>query len=224
MSDLRTFFYARAEGPGIWKWDHYFEIYERHFARFRGQPVSMLEIGIFSGGSLDMWRDYFGSGLNLYGVDIAPECRVYERDGVRVFIGDQSSAAFWETFKAAAPKLDIIIDDGSHKPQHQITTLEALLPHLNPGGVYLCEDVHGYPESAFAAHAHKLAHRLNEHAGFQKNPHDDARRLVKATTPVQAEIAGVHLYPYVVAIEKHIEPVAELVAPKRGTEWQPFKP
>lgn len=224
MSDLRTFFDGRAQGPGIWKWLHYFPIYERYFAKFRGRPVNLLEIGIYSGGSLDMWREYFGAEAMIYGVDVQPDCRVYERDGVKVFIGDQASADFWDGFKSSTPMMDIIIDDGSHKPTHQRTTLEALLPHLNLGGVYLCEDVHGYPESAFAMHVHRLAHGLNEHTGFQKNPQDDDRRLVKATTPFQAEIAGVHLYPYAVVIEKNDEPVAEFVAPKRGTEWQPFKP
>lgn len=228
MSDLRAFFDARREGPGIWKWNHYFPIYERHFAKFRNQPLTLLEIGIYSGGSLDMWREYFGPQAQIIGVDIAPECKVYERDGVQVFIGDQSDPVFWRQFKADAPKLDIIIDDGSHKPRHQLTTLEELLPHLNPGGVYLCEDIHGYPEkrgdSPFAAHVYQMAHGLNTHTGFEKNPGDDDRRLVKATTTFQSEIAGIHLYPYCIVLEKNEEPVAEFVAPKRGTEWQPFRP
>ncbi len=224
VNDLRTFFDSRREGPGIWKWLHYFDIYERHFAKFRNKPLNILEIGIYSGGSLDMWREYFGPECMIYGVDVQPDCTVYERAGVKVFIGDQSKADFWREFKTATPMMDIIIDDGSHKPTHQITTLEALLPHLNPGGVYLCEDVHGYPESAFAMHVHSMAHRLNEHSGFLKNKDDDDRRLVKPTTQFQSDIAGIHLYPYVVLIEKNTEPVAEFVAPKRGTEWQPFKP
>lgn len=232
MSQLRTFFDARKEGPGIWKWNHYFPIYERHFAKFRnGQPLTLLEIGIYSGGSLDMWRDYFGSPVHIIGVDVQEACMAYHDParGVTVLIGDQSSADFWRYFKATQPKLDIVIDDGSHKPRHQITTLEELLPHMNPGGVYLCEDIHGYPNksppgSAFASHVHELAHGLNVHTGFEKNKDDDDRRLVKGTTPFQAEIGAIHLYPYVVVIEKNEEPVAEFVAPKRGTEWQPFTP
>src|SRR4051812_44526614 len=51
---LRAFFDARREGPGIWKWTHYFDIYHRHFARFVGREVHVLEIGIYSGGSLEM--------------------------------------------------------------------------------------------------------------------------------------------------------------------------
>lgn len=224
MSDLRTFFDSRRVGAGIWKWNHYFPIYERHFAKFRRRPINLLEIGIYSGGSLDMWRDYFGPHAHIIGVDVQEDCKAYEGDGVTVVIGDQSDPAFWREFKATQPKLDIIIDDGSHKPRHQLTTLEELLPHLNYGGVYLCEDIHGYPESVFASHVHQLAHGLNTHTGFEKNPQDDDRRLVKATTPFQSEIASVCLYPYICVVEKNDGPVSEFVAPKRGTEWQPFKP
>jgi hypothetical protein len=220
---LREFFYNRTSGPGIWKWDHYFEIYERHFAKFRGTPVHILEIGVFSGGSLDMWRDYFGPEARIYGVDIQPECKVYERDGVEIHIGDQSDPMFWDGFKRAVPDLDIVIDDGSHKPRHQTTTLNQLLPHLRPGGVFLCEDIHGYPESPFADYAHKMAHGLNDHRGFEKHPDDNDRRLVLRTSEFQATINSVHLYPYVVVFEKNEQPVGEFVAPKRGDQWQPFR-
>src|SRR5215475_1712557 len=64
---LRAFFASRKEGPGIWKWDHYFDIYHRHFSRFRDRAVRVLEIGIYSGGSLEMWRDYFGPRCQIFG-------------------------------------------------------------------------------------------------------------------------------------------------------------
>jgi hypothetical protein len=60
---LWQYFTNHNEGRGIWKWNHYFPIYHRHFSKFIGKPVKILEIGIYSGGSLDMWRSYFGSGL-----------------------------------------------------------------------------------------------------------------------------------------------------------------
>jgi hypothetical protein len=87
---LATFFDGHTEGPGLWKWRHYFDIYHRHFAKFVGREVHIVEIGIYSGGSLAMWRHYFGDGARLYGVDIEEACRAYEADDVRVFIGDQA--------------------------------------------------------------------------------------------------------------------------------------
>jgi hypothetical protein len=51
---LATYFNNNETGPGIWKWEHYFEIYHRHLEKFRGKPIRILEIGIYSGGSLGM--------------------------------------------------------------------------------------------------------------------------------------------------------------------------
>lgn len=219
-NDLEKFFDARQEGRGIWKWRHYFEIYEEHFSRFRGQEVHVLEIGVYSGGSLEMWRDYFGPQAHLYGVDIEPACKAYEGKGVRILIGDQADRSFWQRFRAGIPTLDIVIDDGGHTYDQQRATLEELLPHLRPGGVYLCEDVHG-ENNAFGAYAAGLAGMLN--GGEVTGRADDMdRRLVCRTSPFQASIRSVSFYPQAVAIQKRLAPVAELVASKRGTQWQPF--
>jgi hypothetical protein len=67
---LRAFFHGRTQGRGIWKRDHYFDVYHRHFERFRGKHVDILEIGIYSGGSLDMRHEYFAPKCQGYAVDI----------------------------------------------------------------------------------------------------------------------------------------------------------
>lgn len=82
---LRLYFDEHTTGPGIWKWRHYFEVYDRHLGRFRDRPVRVLEIGIYSGGSLQMWRNYFGPGCEIYGIDIESACKAYENESVRVF-------------------------------------------------------------------------------------------------------------------------------------------
>jgi len=79
---LWDYFQAHAEGHGIWKWEHYFEIYQRHLGKFVGRDVAFLEIGIYSGGSLPMWRSYFGERCAIYGVDIEEACKAYENDSV----------------------------------------------------------------------------------------------------------------------------------------------
>ena len=56
----------------IHKWMHYFEIYHRHFSRFRDQHPTVIKFGVAHGGSLQMWKDYFGGGAQIYGVDINP--------------------------------------------------------------------------------------------------------------------------------------------------------
>ncbi len=66
-----------------------------------------------------MWRDYLGPKAIIYGVDTEPDCRVYENDGVKIFIGDQADRSFWREFRRKVPALDIVIDDGGHQPEQQ---------------------------------------------------------------------------------------------------------
>ena len=86
-----------------------------------------------------MWKKYFGTKANIYGVDINAACRTYETDRIKVFIGDQKDRPFWRDVKQKIPALDIVIDDGGHGFDQQVVSLEELLPFLRPGGVYLCE-------------------------------------------------------------------------------------
>lgn len=217
---LREFFNARQNGPGIWKWDHYFDIYDRHFSRFRNQEVNVLEVGIYSGGSLEMWRDYFGPRCQIFGVDIQPACRAYEREGVKVFVGDQSDRDFWRRFREEVPKVDIVIDDGSHIAEHQIVTFEELLPHLQSGGVYLCEDICGVLQS-FASYAYGFAHNLNACAETAYNV-DIRRAEVRQPTALQKSVASMHFYPYVTVVERTAAPISEFVSLKHGSRWEPF--
>ena len=216
---LERFFEERKTGPGIWKWRHYFEIYHRHLAKFVGREPRVMEIGVYSGGSLSMWRSYFGRGCSIYGVDIEPACRAYEEEGVKILIGDQADRSFWRRVRGEVAGLDVVIDDGGHRPEQQIVTLEETLPYLRPGGVYICEDVTG-SGNAFLYYVEGLA--ANLHADrIDGSAEDDERRQVSPTTAFQAAVKSVHFYPYVVVIERTDGVVKELVAPKHGTQWQP---
>jgi len=126
----------------LFKWQHYFDIYDRHFARFRGTDVHVLEFGVFQGGSLQMWQDYFGPQAMLFGVDINPECRRLEEPRVRIFSGNQEDRGFLQSLANDIPRIDILIDDGGHTMRQQIATFEELFPHISPHGIYLCEDLH----------------------------------------------------------------------------------
>jgi hypothetical protein len=201
---LREYFEANKTGPGIWKWVHYFDIYHRHFQKFIGSDVHVMEIGIYSGGSLPMWREYFGNRSHIYGVDIETACRVYESERIKILIGDQSDRKFWAEAKSMVPQIDIVIDDGGHHPEHQIITLEEMLPHVSPGGVYVCEDIHGSP-NRFASFVYGIASRLN------------SGRL----SDFEKTIGSIHLYPFMAVIEKAIKEL-QLSSEKRGTRWQPF--
>jgi hypothetical protein len=135
-------YFLRNQGRLIHKWHHYFEIYHRHLERFRSRSPVLLEIGVFQGGSLSMWREYFGEGVKIVGVDVEPRCKQFEDDATTIVIGDQADPAFLAEIRSRFPRIDIIIDDGGHTMRQQITTLGELFPHLQPRGIYICEDVH----------------------------------------------------------------------------------
>ena len=213
---LAAYFESHQVGRGIFKWEHYFEIYHRYFQKFVGKEVHVVEIGIFSGGSLDMWKSYFGPECRIYGVDIQEACKAYEDEKTKVIIGDQGDRAFWGRFRELVPRVDIVIDDGSHFAEHQIITLEELLPHMQPGGVYLCED-HARVHTAFTAYVYGLADRLNAAAVR-------ADRMAVVPSQFQKLIEAVHLHPYVTVIERRDHAVDSFTCAKRGTEWQPFAP
>ncbi|MBZ5571214.1 MAG: class I SAM-dependent methyltransferase [Acidobacteriia bacterium] len=214
---LQKYFEAHVEGRGIWKWNHYFEAYHRHLNKFVGREVHILEIGVYSGGSLEMWKQYFGPQCKIYGVDIEPACQAYADESVRIFIGDQADRDFWKRVKQEVPFLDIVIDDGGHKPHQQIVSLEEMLPHLRPGGVYICEDVQGSSQR-FADYVSGLVHSLNA-TSISKRV---GAELASAATPFQAAVHSIHSYPFLTVIEMTGAPVGEFVAPKHGTQWQPF--
>lgn len=138
---LRRYF-DRNDGRMIHKWLHYFPIYEEHLERYRGRDVRLLEIGVSHGGSLQMWRDYFGSGSTIVGVDVAPRVAALGGDGIRIEIGDQGDAEFLRRIADRYGPFDIVIDDGSHLPVHQIVSIEALWPTLAERALYIVEDLH----------------------------------------------------------------------------------
>ena len=121
---------------------HYFDIYEKHFSRFKKRCPTILEVGIDKGGSLELWGRYFGWNCNIYGVDSDGECEEISLPNTKILIGNQFDVDFWEDVKGKIPKIDIFIDDGSHVMEHQIVTYESIFDHISDDGIYLCEDTH----------------------------------------------------------------------------------
>ena len=141
MNPLREYFDANP-GRLIHKWLHYFDIYHRHFASFREQPITLVEFGVFHGGSLQMWKHYFGPRARIVGVDINPDCESLAEEQIEIQIGDQSDRAFLRSLGTELGEIHILIDDGGHMMRQQIATLEEMFPAVVEGGVYLVGDLH----------------------------------------------------------------------------------
>ena len=221
---LENWLDSRTEGPGTWKWRHYFPVYERHLGKFRGQEVHILEIGVYSGGSMQMWKQYFGDKAHIYGVDIEPVCRQYEDEQTKIFIGDQADTNFWNDVLAQVPRIDIVVDDGGHQTDQQIATLEALLPHIQPGGVFICEDING-KANPFLSYMDGLARDLHAQNPLGADAGQDADpRYPYATlrpNSLQRLVDSIHTYPFVTVVEIRGNELARFSAPRHGTQWKP---
>ena len=142
MNDLYSFQAQHRNTRVMHKWDHYFEIYERFLSPIRRSNPVVVEIGVQLGGSVEMWRDYFGPATRIFGIDINPEAKQQEDIVTRVFVGDQQDRAFLRSVLREIGAPDVVIDDGGHTANQQITAFEELYPALSENGLYFVEDTH----------------------------------------------------------------------------------
>ena len=133
----------------------YTRYYERIFKPLRTQAVRLVEIGVERGRSMKAWQQYFTNAEHVYGIgygnfqtEPSQACssntatKVKSRVPCTIYKGDQSDILFLNHFVAeTGGQFDIIIDDGSHVPNHQLISFENLWPSVKPGGMYIVEDI-----------------------------------------------------------------------------------
>jgi hypothetical protein len=112
----------------------YFQVYEEVLARFVGKPITFVEVGVFNGGSLFMWREYLGPQARIIGIDMNPDAQRWREHGFEIFIGDQSDPDFWDRFYAEVGNVDVLLDDGGHMNQQQIVTAHKALDRIRAQG------------------------------------------------------------------------------------------
>lgn len=211
MNPLETFFFKEKHNV-MTKWCHYFEVYHRHFKKFRDMPVTILEIGVFGGGSLQMWKNYFGGKCNIIGVDIMEECKNYEEDRIKIYIGSQEDRKFLQKIKNEIGHFDIIIDDGGHTMHQQITTFEELYPCLSQNGVYLCEDVMTSYWPKYGGSYNKPTSFVEYSKNFidQLNARYSLSEELKINELTQS-IRSIHYYDSMIVFEKGIHKPAMVI-------------
>lgn len=122
------------------KHTNYFEVYDRLLSKFVGKSITFVEIGVLDGGSLFMWRYFFGDGARIIGVDLNPDAIKWREHGFEIHIGDQSNPKFWVNFFREIGDIDVLLDDGGHRNIQQIVTVQSCLPHVRDGGLIIVED------------------------------------------------------------------------------------
>jgi Methyltransferase domain len=198
---LFAYFVGHRSGRLLDKWVHYFPIYDRHLSPYRGQAVKLLEIGVFRGGSLDMWERYLGASSTLIGIDIDEEAARLADPRCTILIGDQADRDFLGSVIGQHGPFDIIIDDGGHTMEQQIASIETLFPSLNEGGVYLVEDCHtSYWKEYGGGRGHEgtfiewVKDRIDDLHGYH---------LAEPIEPVWTEhVDAIHCYDSVIVVDK----------------------
>jgi hypothetical protein len=201
------------DGLQAMKWVHYLTVYDRLFGPLaKGftppggapRPLRFLEIGVSKGGSLQLWRRFFGSDAVIYGVDIDPHCAAVAGPDRQVRIGSQADPAFLRSVVEEMGGIDVVLDDGSHVASHQRASFDTLFPLLSMGGLYVVEDTHtSYwikhggglrRPGAFVETAKSLVDGM--HKWYFRAPVGRRARIA------QTEITSIQFYDSIVVIEK----------------------
>lgn len=173
------------------KWDLYLDEYHNELAKYRSKQISILEIGVQNGGSLEVWAEYFPLAERITGCDIEEKCSElkYDDKRIEVFIGDATSETVCEQL-CRNGNYDIILDDGAHTSESIIKSFIYLFENLNYGGKYIVEDLHcsywerfqgglKHPNSSMAFFK-KIADIINyEHWNNQQSRVDLLRPIIK---------------------------------------------
>lgn len=140
---LRQIFDERS-GKASDKWEHYFRVYEPLFEPYRAKHVTLVEIGVQNGGSLELWAEYFQNARKIVGVDVDPKVAdlSYEDPRILALVADGTEPEAVEAIGPDHFPADIVIDDGSHHNDHVIKSFLLFFPLLADGGVYVVEDTH----------------------------------------------------------------------------------
>lgn len=194
--------FTRKEGAVVHKWHHYIPIYERYFSSFRGKKVRMLEIGVSEGGSLDLWRQYFGEDAVIFGIDIDDACARLNGVSAQVRVGSQIDLDFLESVVEEMGGVDIVLDDGSHHMAHVPKTLNHLFPHLSEGGIYMIEDLHTAYWRSYGGGYRARRNFFSSVLGIIDNMHHWYHLKGIDSSLIGKDCAGIHIHDSVAVFEK----------------------
>ena len=128
-----------------WGKHWYTQHYERHLGHLKNERFTLLEIGIGGyrnprkgGASLRMWRAFFPHA-QIIGLDLQDKSFL-DGDRIRTVRGSQTDAELLRRIVEEAGGVRVVIDDGSHRPEHVRASFAALFPLLADDGVYAIED------------------------------------------------------------------------------------
>ncbi len=163
--------FSASPEPSV-KHTSYFAVYDFLFSRFKNKNIVFVEVGVLNGGSLFMWREYFGENAKIIGIDLNPNAKKWESYGFEIFIGNQGDTKFWRETMNQIGKIDILLDDGGHTYKQQVITVESVMDSINENGLIVIEDVQtsylkgfGPRHFSFIRYTKNVIDRINMRSG-----------------------------------------------------------
>jgi len=198
--------YDNHQGRGSIKWSHYFDHYDRHFARYIGKELTIIEIGIGGGGSLQLWKQYFGPKAKIVGIDYDDKA-MFSEPQIETFCGEQKNIDMWNHILEKYGQPDIVIDDGSHDQTDVLATFGMLYPSVKDDGIYVIEDTH----TAYWSQWHGgINSPFNMITLLSKHAHDvNLQHIKEPYQPLLPNLKSMSFYDSMVFLEKEIQPKRE---------------
>lgn len=202
------------------------EVFSKLFSAFRDKECAVFEIGIGQGGSLQLWRDYFGQKARIYGIGLEGAFETLKNDlkldHIEIFLCNQSNQDLLRKIADGIKTIDIVIDDGSHECPDQISSFETLFPYLSNRGIYLVEDTH----TSYHWTHHGGYHLKTSFIEYMKNIVDmlhASEYAVKFEIAVPAFVNYINhvsfFYRNLVVVEKNVKAYAINSALRMGKEY-----
>lgn len=188
-----------------WHGQTYFDIYEKYFSKLRDKKINLLELGVRDGSSLRTWASYF-QDANIHGIDIDPNCKVYQTSQFQIHTGSQDDEVMLNALSQMVGGWDIIIDDASHINTLTVKSFYALISQVKSGGYYVIEDLRNSYED--------LSEDAKNWDGMNYNDssvsfNNDRRTIDEVVLDViknidyrQGNIRSIHFHQQVVVLEK----------------------
>ncbi len=186
-------------------------LYGNYLEPRRQEALTLLEIGIKRGNSLTMFEEYFPNAT-IVGLDVL-DCTRVATKRIKVYVGSQDSESVLSRICKDHPRIDIVVDDGSHRARHQIASFKCLFPRLPSRAIYFIEDLHFFthkhaPESWVVKDGHVTKHLFVQ---YMKKLSDFVtlgpkhNKMLDATDEDRAigeTIKAVHFHGKMIVVEK----------------------
>lgn len=201
MGPIEQLFWA-TQGAAVDKWHQYLPVYDRHFGPFHGRAPRFLEIGVQNGGSLSLWRRFFGPEATIFGIDINPDCAQLDGKDGSVRIGSQADPDFLCEVVAEMGGVDIVLDDGSHMMTHVNDSFRVLFPLLSEHGIYMVEDMQCAYWSAFDGAKRRRGTFVRTAMSLVDDMHHWYSQVPIDQPGLAENVSGVHFYDAILVIDK----------------------